>query len=217
MTDTKLQELIETLKKRGVESGEEESRQIIDQAKSKADGIISKAKTDADSIISSAKKEADNSFKQLQSSMEIAASQLMTDLKRAIEENMLTLPMKNKISDQLSDTKFLKELLITCVREYVKRPESSDLSILLPKDQQEKLGDFATQLVKELPGKKEDDNLRIDLKSDGVSFGFIIGTKDGVVRLDFTEEAFLELFLKYLSPRFRGYFKKVEVKGFAEK
>jgi len=38
-----------------------------------------------------------------------------------------------------------------------------------------------------------------------------------VVRLDFTEEAFLELFLKYLSPRFRGYFKKVEVKGFAEK
>jgi V/A-type H+-transporting ATPase subunit E len=87
----------------------------------------------------------------------------------------------------------------------------------LSKEQQEQLSDFAVQLVKEMPGKKEGDNLRLDLKSDGVSFGFIIGTTDGVVRLDFTDEAFLELFLKYLSPRFRGYFKKVEVKGLAGK
>jgi len=217
MTDTKLQELIDTLKRHGVESAEEESRRIIENATKQADDIVAKAKAQADSIVVTAKNEADKSFRQLQSSMEIAASQLLTDLKRAIEENLLALPMKNKISEQLGSTSFLKELLTTCVREYIKKPESADLNVLVSKDQQEKLTAFAMELIKSIPGKTEGDRLKLEIKSDGVAFGFIIGTSDGVVRLDFTDEAFLELFLKYLSPRFRSYFKAVDVKGLGNK
>jgi len=103
------------------------------------------------------------------------------------------------------------------VREYVKQPERADLSVLVSKEQQQKLTDFAMELINSLPGKREGDRLRIELKSDGVAFGFILGTSDGVVRLDFTDEAFLELFLKYLTPRFRAFFKNIDVKGLSNK
>jgi V/A-type H+-transporting ATPase subunit E len=217
MADTKLQELIDTLKKHGVESGEEASRGIIEGANQKANEILRKARAEADGIIAGAKEEADRNLRQLQSSMEIAASQLLTDLKRTIEQQLLGLPMKKKIAQTLDDTNFLKELITTCVREYVKSPERNDLSVLVSKEQQEKLTDFTMEMLNSLSGKREGDKLTLDLKSDGVSFGFIIGTSDGVVRLDFTDEAFLELFLKYLAPRFRSYFKAIDVKGLSSK
>lgn len=217
MADTKLQVLIDTLKKHGVESGEEASRGIIDGANQKANEILRKARAEADGIIAGAKEEADRNLRQLQSSMEIAASQLLTDLKRTIEQQLLGLPMKKKIAQTLDDTNFLKELITTCVREYVKSPERNDLSVLVSKEQHEKLTDFTMEMLNTLSGKREGDKLTLDLKSDGVSFGFIIGTSDGVVRLDFTDEAFLELFLKYLAPRFRSYFKAIDVKGLSSK
>jgi V/A-type H+-transporting ATPase subunit E len=213
MTDTKLQELIDTLKRQGVQGGEEASRRILDEANEKAKEIVGRARSEADAIVAQAKEEADKSLRQLHSSLEIAASQLLTDLKRAIEQNLLALPLGKKITENLLDLPFLKDLMTTCVREYVKHPERSDLSILVSKEQIEKLSDFVMELIKSQPGAREGDSLKLKLESGGVAFGFIIGTSDGVVRLDFTDEAFLELFLRYLTPRFRGFFKTVDFKG----
>lgn len=213
MTDTKLQELIDTLKRQGVQSGEEASRRIVDEANEKAKEIVAGAKSEADAIVARAKEEADNSLRQLHSSLEIAASQLLTDLKRAIEHNLLALPLGKKIKENLLDLPFLKDLMTTCVREYVKHPERTDLSLQVSKEQMEKLSDFAMELIKSQPGEREGDRLTLKLESGGVAFGFIIGTSDGAVRLDFTDEAFLELFLRYLTPRFRGFFKAIDVKG----
>ena len=217
MTDNKLQELIETLKKRGVESGEEASRHIIEEAGKQSEEIIAKAKSEAEGILLRAKEAADKNLRQLHSSLEIAASQFLTSLKRTIEDNLLALPLKRQITENLTDTGFLKELMITCVREYVKRPEQSDLSVLVSKEQQQKLADFAIQLIQAHSGKSSEDRLSMKLKSDGVSFGFIIGTADGAVKLDFTDEAFLELFLRYLTPRFREYFKTVSIQDLSDK
>jgi V/A-type H+-transporting ATPase subunit E len=212
MTDNKLQELIETLKKQGVESGEMASRKITEGAQKKADEIITRAKSDADGILARAKEDADRQRKQLHSSMEIAATQLISDLKRTIEQNLISLPLRKKLSEHLSDTAFLKELIAACVREYIKDTGRVELDILVSKEQQEKLGDFAMELIKALPGKSDQERLVLNLQSGEVSFGFIIGKADNAVRLDFTDEAFLELFLRYLSHRFREFFKTIDVK-----
>ena len=212
-----MQELIDTLKKEGVESGEESARHIIEEANKKANEILAKARSEADGIVASAKEASDKSFQQLHSSLEIAASQLLTDLKRTIEENLLALPLKTKLAETLGDTDFLKGLLTTCVREYVKDQQHGDLKVLVSKEQLEKLDDFALEAIESLPGKKEGERLTLEIKSDGVAFGFILGTGDGVVRLDFTDEAFLELFLRYLTPKFRRFFKAIDVKGLSNK
>jgi V/A-type H+-transporting ATPase subunit E len=216
MTDTKLQEIIDTLKSQGVESGEEASRQIVEEANQKAGDILAKARSDAEAIVAQAKDEAEKGLRQLHSSMEIAASQLLTDLKRVIEENLITLPMRKKISGDLEDINFLKEIITACVREYIGQGKH-DLNVLVSGEMREKLEGFAMELINSLPGKREGDRLAMEIESDGVAFGFIIGTSDGVVRLDFTDEAFLELFLRYLSPRFHGLFKTIDIKGLGKK
>ncbi len=37
-------------------------------------------------------------------------------------------------------------------------------------------------------------------------FGFLVNLADGTTQLDFSDEAFLALFLRYLSPRFQKLF-----------
>jgi V/A-type H+-transporting ATPase subunit E len=212
MADTKLQDLIETLKKQGVESGEAASRQIVKDAEKQASQVLAHARIEADNIVKAAREEADRTLKQLHSSMEIAASQFLTNLKRHIETNLLTLPLKAKLTESLKDTDFLKELITTCVKEFMQAAGELDLTLLVSKAQKDELADFAVQLISQLGKVKGGDRLNLKLQTDGISYGFIIGKTDGSVMLDFTSEAFLDLFLRYLSPIFHNYFKSVDLK-----
>jgi V/A-type H+-transporting ATPase subunit E len=216
MVDTKLQDLIETLKKHGVESGEAASRQIVEEAEKRASEILAGANKEADGIVKGAKEEADRIMRQLHSSMEIAASQFLTNLKRHMETNLLSLPLKGKLTEALNDTAFVKELISSCVKEYAQMSGASDLTLLVGKDQKDKLEDFALQLITRL-GEDKGDRMKLNLKTDGVSYGFIIGKTDGSVMLDFTSEAFLDLFLGYLSPKFHQYFKNIDFKSIETK
>jgi len=190
MSDSKLQELIDTLKKQAVESGEASSREIIEHQ---------------------AQDEADKKARQLESSMEIAGSQFVTSLKRDIEQNLLALPLKENVTEALGDTGYLKELIRTVVLEYTGRPDCSDLQVLVPKDQQEKLVDFMVELVKAQSDHGDPDHKGLTLKTANVDFGFMINRMDGNVTLDFSDEAFLALFLKFLTPRFREFFKDIKL------
>jgi V/A-type H+/Na+-transporting ATPase subunit E len=216
-TNQKLQELIDTLKRQGVESGEEASRAIVANAQKEAGNIVAQAKSEAESIVAKAKESADSQMRQLHSSMEIAAAELITDLKRAIEDRLISMPLRRDLDKSLSDTGFLKELIATCVREYMKNPGRSDLDVIVSKEQKERLGDFAGELIRSVSTKREDGGLSVNLQSGDVSFGFIVGKSDSAVRLDFTADAFLELFLRYLSPRFREFFKAIDVKALGRK
>ena len=211
MVDTKLQDLIETLKKHGVESGEAASRQIVEEAEKKSAEILVRADKEAEGIVKEAKEEADRIMRQLHASMEIAASQFLTNLKRHMETNLLTLPLKGKVNETLKDTGFLRELISTCVKEFAKGTASSDLTILVSKEQKDHLEDLVVNLITRL-GEEKGDQVKLNLKTDGINYGFMVGKTDGSVMLDFTGEAFLSLFLGYLSPKFHEFFKTIDFK-----
>ncbi|MGW8320314.1 MAG: hypothetical protein ACWGSD_02050 [Thermodesulfobacteriota bacterium] len=211
MSDSKLQELIDTLKKQAVESGEASSREIIEQARKEAQAIVDRAKGEADDIVRQAQDEADKKARQLESSMEIAGSQFVTSLKREIEQNLLALPLKKEVTEALGDTGYLKELIRTVVLEYTGHQDCSDLQVLVPKDQQEKLVDFMVELVKAQSDCGDPNHKGLTLKTGNVGFGFMINREEGNVTLDFTDEAFLALFLKFLTPRFREFFKDIKL------
>ncbi len=211
MSDTKLQELIETLKKQGVERGEETSREIVDDAQKKADEILAKARGEADTIIKKAQAEADKRMEQLRSSMEIAASQFVTSLKRVIEESLLALPLKKSLEEALHETEFLKKLLEALVQAYAQQSGQKDLTVFLSEEQKEKLTEYVVGLVSQQAKKEDADSLALNLQSDGVDFGFMVRKADGNVKLDFTAEAFQNLFLRFLTPRFREFFKEIKV------
>jgi V/A-type H+-transporting ATPase subunit E len=217
MADQKLQQLIETLKKQGVESGEESSRKIIDEAKREAEAILSRAQSEAGNIVEQAEREAQNRLRQLQSSMEIAASQFVTSLKRTLEENFIELPLRKEIQGSLSTTDFVKELMKTVVQEYALGRGQTDVLLVLSKEQQEKLKDFAVDLVRVQGQRAEGGRQGVTLQSDGIAFGFMISPADGSVRLDFTDDAFLALFLRYLTPRFRELFQSIKIGDISKK
>lgn len=213
MSDTKLQELIETLKTQGVEAGEATSRRILEDTRKQADELLARARADADAIVARAETEAGRRMEQLKSSMQVAASQFVTNLKKVIEESLLTLPLKRALEARLNDTDFLKTLLVTLVQEYLRQSGPRDLAVLLPEPQREKLEDFALQLVAGSTPADGGDRLTLALRSENVGFGLRVAKADGDVKLDFTAEAFQALFLRYLSPRFREFFKAVKVDG----
>ena len=170
MSDSKLQELIDTLKKQAVERGEASSREIIEQAQKEAQAIVDRAKGEADDIVRQARDEADKKAMQLESSMQIAGSQFVTSLKRDIEQNLLALPLRKSVSDALGDTGYLKELIRTVVLQYTGQEDSSDLQVIVPKDQQEKLYDFMVDLVNAQSDHGDPDHkglsLRLHILSD---------------------------------------------------
>jgi V/A-type H+/Na+-transporting ATPase subunit E len=217
MADSRLQELIETLKKQAVESGEASSRQIIEGARKEAKAIVDRARAEGDEITRKAQEEADTKLKQLESSMEIAGSQFVTSLKRVIEQNLLALPLKEKVTEALGDTAYLKEIIRTVVLEYAQHPEKSDLQVLVSENQRGKLVDLMVELVKARGEGRAPDHKGLTLHAGNVEFGFMINKREGNVTLDFTDEAFLALFLKFLTPRFREFFKDIKLGAAAGK
>jgi V/A-type H+/Na+-transporting ATPase subunit E len=210
MANDKLQELIETLKKQGVEHGEKAGQEIVEAARREADDILARARAEADAIVARSKDDANKQMKQLRSSMEIAASQFVNNLKGVIEENFLTIPLKKELATELSDPDFMKNLITKFVETYAAGSQHKDILLMLPRETPEQLMDFAVELMARHYGQgKGGDQLVSDLEIQNVKFGFQIDKKDGNVRLDFSDEAFLSLFLRFLSPRFRELFANI--------
>ncbi|OQX22962.1 MAG: hypothetical protein BWK80_28410 [Desulfobacteraceae bacterium IS3] len=210
MGNEKIQSLIETLKEHGVQQGEEAGRRIVDMAHKKADEILAAAKAQAESIVSKADKDAEQTLKRLRSSLEIAASQFVGNLKKVVEEKLLTLPIKAKLTETMGDPDYLKSLITDFVTAYTANPQHADIQLLLPKGVQQELRDFAVELMGQHYAKDNGDKLSLAMESEGVRFGFQVDRKDGNVRFDFTDEAFLSLFLRFLTPGFRELFSNIK-------
>lgn len=207
MADAKLQELIDVLRKQGVESGEESARQIVASAEKEAERILAQARSEAEAIVTTARGEADNLKKRLESSLEIAASQFVTNLKSQVEESLLVLPLRQKLEADLADEGLLKELIAKLVENYSAGSPEDEMKIILGKDAGESLKNYALSLA----AKGKGDSVSQDLESYGARYGLIVELGSGKVRVDFTDEAFLALFLRFLSPAFREMFRNVKV------
>jgi V/A-type H+-transporting ATPase subunit E len=218
MANEKLQDLIETLKKQGVESGEKTGQEIIASAQKQAENLLAQARAEAASIVAQAREESEKQMKRLHSSMEIAASQFVNSLKGVIEENLLTIPLQGELTAVLSDPGFMKNLITRFVETYATSSQHDEIQLLLPKSAQEQLTPFAMELMAQHYGQsKGNDQLVLHLEAQDVKFGFQVNTKDGHVRLDFSDEAFLSLFLKFLTPKFRDLFKSIDIGDLVKK
>lgn len=206
MGNEKIQGLIEVLKEHGVQSGEAMGRQIVEKAHSQAEDILAKAKAEAEALVSKADREAEQTTRRLQSSLEIAAAQFVGNLKRVVEENVLTIPLKSKLTEELSSPDYLKDLIAGFVKAYSADPQHSEVNVLLPAGSTEELKNYAGELIGQHYGKDQGEAVKMVLESQGVRFGFQIDRKDGKGRFDFSDDAFLALFLRFLAPGFRELF-----------
>jgi V/A-type H+-transporting ATPase subunit E len=191
--DIQLQELIDKIKKEGIESASDEASRLKSQAEAEAKRIVDAAGREAEAIISRGKADAERSEKAGIAALEQASRNLVLAFKAEIQT------LLDKIVAQGVSASFGEDTLKAVLPELVKSwaaKGSDDLALILPEALLGKLqGYFNEKLAAEL--KKG-----LELKSDrNLGAGFRIANRDGSAYYDFSAEAVAELLSAYLNPR----------------
>ena len=191
--DIQVQELIDKIKRDGIESASEEAARLKREAEAEARQIVESAKKEAEDIISRGKQDAGRSEKAGIAALEQASRNLVLAFKGEIQALLDKLVNQQLGASYGEDT--LKAALPELLKSWAAKGED-DLAVLLPEGQLDKLrGFFNEKLTAEL--KKG-----VELKSDrNLAGGFRIANRDGSAYYDFSAESVAELLSAYLNPR----------------
>ena len=191
--DIQVQELIDKIKKDGIESASEEAARLKREAEAEARQIIEAAHKEAEAIIARGKQDAERSEKAGIAELEQASRNLVLAFKGEIQVLLDKLVNQQLGASYGDDT--LKAALPDMLKAWAARGEDS-LAVLLPEAQLAKLqGFFTEKLTAEL--KKG-----VELKPGrNLAAGFRIANKDCSAYYDFSADSVAELLSAYLNPR----------------
>jgi len=207
--EIQLQELIDKIKKDGIESASAEAARIKREAEAEAARILNTAQREAADILSRGKIDAERAEKVGNAALEQAARNLILAFKGEIQA------LLNKIITQAAASAYggdtLKQMLPELLKAWISRSGSDSLDLLLSENDLGKIkswaiGALAVELKKGL-----------ELKSDrNLGAGFRIANKDGSAYYDFSAEAVAELLSAYLNPQLAELLKAADLTSDAE-
>lgn len=191
--DIQLQELIDKIKKDGIEKSSADSARAKAEAEAEAKRIVEAAKKEAESIVAKAKIDAERFEKAAASALEQSSRNLILSFKTEIAR------LLESVVKRETEAAYSADALKSAIPEVLKSwgaQKGDSLEVLLPADSLSKLESFFAQaLAAEL--KKG-----VTLKSDKtIGSGFKIAFKDGSAYYDFSADAVAELLSAYLNPR----------------
>jgi len=190
--EIQVQELINKIKKDGIESASQEAARLKKEAEAEARQIIETAKKEAAELTSKAKKDAERSEKAGKAALEQASRNLVLVFKGEIQALLDQL-----VSQQLKtsyDNDVLKAALPDILKAWAVKGDS--LALLLPKISLDKLEGFFRDKLSSLLKKG------LEIKADNsFSGGFRIAQKDGSAYYDFSAESVAEMLSAYLNPQ----------------
>lgn len=116
--EIQLQELIEQIKKDGVEAAETEAEAIIRAANEKAEKIIADAQAQADKILLDAKKENEKMVKSGEDAIRQAGRNLLISFRESVTRELNAILNKN--INAVYSSKALAEIVINVVESWAK-------------------------------------------------------------------------------------------------
>jgi V/A-type H+-transporting ATPase subunit E len=194
--ESQLQELIDKIKKDGIESASGEAARIKSQAEAEAKRMLDAARKEADGIIAKAKNDAER----MEKAGIAAVGQASRNLVLAFGGEIQTVldAIVSRETAAAFDEGTLKNVLPDLIKSWAARGSTGGdaLDLILAEGDLKKVASFLNEkLAVEL--KKG-----LELKSDrNLSAGFRIANKDGSAYYDFSAEAVAELLSAYLNPR----------------
>ena len=201
--EIQLQELIEQIKKDGVDAAETQAEAIVKSAKAEAEKIISSAQAEADKIIANAKSENEKNVKSAEDAIRQAGRNLLISFRESVTRELETI-VSNNVNAVYSSDVFVK-LIINVIEGWAGKPESEDISVILNSGDLAKLEET---LLAELKAKMLGG---ITLKAnDNFDGGFRIAVNNGTVYYDYSAEAVTDMLANYLSPKVTALLKEAE-------
>ncbi len=206
-----LKEVIEELKKEGIEAAKAEAEKIVADAKAEAEKIIADAKAEAEKIVADARAEAQRLRRQLDTELAQAARVGLDKFRSAVENALVVPAIDETVGRQLQDKQFLEKIIMEVVKGFVQNGfKGQPLEVILPADLKDKVSSSFAAKFKMMTGASV--NVEFD---DSISFGFKIGPKEEGFVYDLSDEGFREMFVQFLSPRFRDLFLAIKDSGTA--
>ncbi len=198
--EIQLSELIEQIKKDGVEVAENESNAIVEAAKEKAEKIIADAEKKAEEIISKANAENDRIVKAGEDSIRQAGRNLLISFRESVNKEL------DAIVGEKVSAVYSADELSAIIAEVVKAsPKSDDIAVLLNSKDLEK---FEKSIIAAL---KEQMLEGITLKpDDNFMGGFRIEVDGGTVYYDYSANAVTEMLSTYLNPKVTALMKEAQ-------
>ena len=199
--DVQLQELIDKIKKDGVTAAETSASEKIAAAEKEAAKIIANAKEEADKIVKQAKDETARMEKASEDAIAQASRNLVLTFRKSVENELAAIVSAE--TEKAYDAKLLGTLIPETVKEWAKKSDASDLSVIL---NEKDLHALESNLKSALKDKISEG---LTLKADNsIGGGFRIGVKDGAAFYDYSAEAVADLFAAYLNPRVAAIMKE---------
>ena len=199
--DVQLQELIDKIKKDGVAAAETSASEKIAAAEKEAAKIIANAKEEAEKIIKQAKDETARMEKASEDAIAQASRNLVLSFRKSVENELSAIVSAGTAGAY--DAKILGTLIPETVKEWAKKSEASDLSVIL---NERDLSALESNLKSAL---RDEIAKGLTLKTDNaIGGGFRVGVKDGAAFYDYSAEAVADLFAAYLNPRVAAIMKE---------
>jgi len=202
--EIQLQELIDKIKKDGIESTSKETARLKQEAEAEAQRIVEAAKKEAADIVSKGKQDVERAEKAGIAAIEQASRNLILVFKGEIQAFLDKLAGEAVSSSYSVDV--IKGILPDLIKNWAVKNTDS-LSVVLSEGDLKKLDDaFKAKLSSALKSGVE---LKPEKTMGG---GFKIFEKDGSAFYDFSTEAVANMLSAYLSPKLAEILKSA-VKG----
>lgn len=201
--EIQLQELIEQIKKDGVEAAETQAEAILKAATDEAEKIISDAKAQAHKIMSEAKTENERIVKSSEDAIRQAGRNLLISFRESVTKELNAIVGENVSSVYSSDA--LSQLIIKAVEGWAAKPDAEEITVILVS---EELRNLETIIQDELKAKML---TGVTLKAnDNFDGGFRIAVNGDGVYYDYSQEAVTDMLSSYLSPKITALLKEAE-------
>lgn len=201
--EIQLQELIDQIKKDGVEAAEAKAQSIVDLANAEAQKIISDAKAQAQKISADAKAENERMVKSSEDAIKQAGRNLIISFRESVtrELNVIVGDAVNSVYS----SEGLAKIIINVVESWAGKPDAEDISVILNSNDLKALEDTLLSALKEKMLKG------VTLKAnDNFDGGFRISVNNGGAYYDYSAEAVVDMLSNYRSPKVTALLKEAE-------
>ena len=192
--EVQLQELIDRIKKDGVEAAETEAETILKEAKEKADKIIFDAQTQADKILLNTKNESERMIRSGEDAIRQAGRNLLISFRESVTRELNAIVGKEVTAVYSSD--MFAQLVVNVVECWANKPDAEDIAVILNSEDLKSLEETL------LAGLKDRMLKGVTLKAnDNFDGGFRIAVNNGSAYYDYSAEAVVDMLSNYLSPK----------------
>ena len=201
--EIQLGELIDQIKKEGVEAAETEAAAILASARAEAERIVSDAKAEAEKIMANAKAENDKMLRSGEDAIRQAGRNLLISFRESVSRE-LSVILDRRVNAVYTSEQFAA-LVVNAVEAWTKNPDSDDLAVILNTEDLRAMEDALLSALKDR--MLEGVTLKANDNFDG---GFRIAVGKSGVYYDYSAEAVVDMLSSYLSPRVTALLKEAQ-------